>query len=95
MDREYLSKLCDARDTLCGFCEVDDCEKCIVTHLIDDAYNEMPDDDGSYTAFVYEEGGIIISDLATYDNKEEAINFAKARNWDEVVNDIGEVVWQR
>lgn len=45
MDKEYLAKLCDARDTLCGFCEVDECEKCIVTYLINDAYNEMPDDD--------------------------------------------------
>ena len=26
MDREYLSKLCNARDTLCGFCEADECE---------------------------------------------------------------------
>lgn len=45
MDMEYLSKLCDARDTLCGFCEANECEKCIVTNLIDDAFNEMPNDD--------------------------------------------------
>ncbi len=45
MDREYLARLCNARDTLCGFCEADECDKCIVTQLIDDAYNEMPDDD--------------------------------------------------
>lgn len=45
MDKEYLGKLCDARDTLCGFCEANGCEKCIVTHLIDDAFNEMPNDD--------------------------------------------------
>ena len=97
MDREYLAKLCEARDTLCGFCEVDECEKCIVTHLIDDAYNEMPEDDGgSYTAFAYEEDGITTEDLATYDNKEDAINFAKAHNWDEVVDDnSGEVIWRR
>lgn len=43
MDREYLAKLCNARDTLCGFCEADECENCIVTHLIDDAYNEPGD----------------------------------------------------
>lgn len=41
MDKEYLAKLCDARDTLCEFCEADECEKCIVAHLIDDAYNEL------------------------------------------------------
>lgn len=45
MDGEYLAKLCDARDTLCGFCEADECEKCIVTRLIDDAYNELDDED--------------------------------------------------
>ena len=27
-----MAKLCDARDTLCGFCEADECEKCIVAH---------------------------------------------------------------
>jgi hypothetical protein len=40
MDRDDLAKLCDARDTLCGFCENDECEKCIVTLLIDQAFNE-------------------------------------------------------
>lgn len=97
MDREYLAKLCEARDTLCGFCEVDECEKCIVTHLINDAYNEMPEDDsGSYTAFAYEEDGITTEDLATYDNKEDAISFAESHNWDEVVDDnSGEVIWRR
>ena len=45
MDREYLSKLCNARDTLCGFCEADECEKCIVTYLINDAYNELGDEE--------------------------------------------------
>lgn len=45
----------------------------------------------SYTAFIYEEDGIA---AAEYDNKEDAIAFAKARNWDEVVNDnTGDVVW--
>ena len=45
MDREYLSKLCNARDTLCGFCEADEGEKGIVTHLINDAYNELGDEE--------------------------------------------------
>lgn len=50
----------------------------------------------TFTAFIYEDDGIISADLSTYDSKEEAILFAKTRNWDEVVNDTtGEVVWSR
>lgn len=45
MDREYLAKLCEARSTLCDFCEADECEYCIVTRLIDDAYNELDDEE--------------------------------------------------
>ncbi len=41
MNAEYYTKLCEARDTLCGFCEVGECDKCIVNCLIDDAYNEL------------------------------------------------------
>jgi hypothetical protein len=44
---DELSALCEARDTLCGYCEADECEKCIVTNLIDDAYNELEDDESS------------------------------------------------
>lgn len=52
------------------------------------------DEDGSYTAFAYD--GAVIVDEAMYDNKSEAIEFAKLHKWDEVVNDItGEVVWKR
>lgn len=52
------------------------------------------DEDGSYTAFIYD--GCVVVDEAMYDNKTEAIEFAKSRNWDEVVNDVtGEVVWKR
>lgn len=52
--------------------------------------------DESYTAFIYEDDGITAADLSTYDSREEAIEFAQARNWDEVVNDItGAVVWKR
>lgn len=43
MDKEYFAELCNARDTLCGFCEAGECEKCIVSQLIDDAANELPD----------------------------------------------------
>lgn len=49
MTREELAVLCDARDKLCGYCEADECEKCIVTALINDAYNETPGADGDYT----------------------------------------------
>lgn len=42
MTREELAVLCDARDKLCGYCEADECEKCIVTALINDAFNETP-----------------------------------------------------
>lgn len=45
MTREELAVLCDARDKLCGYCESDECKKCIVTALIDDAYNETPETD--------------------------------------------------
>lgn len=51
---------------------------------------------GSYTAFVYEDDGGYIVDESTYDNKQEAIDFAESRNWDEVINDnTGEVVWHK
>lgn len=50
----------------------------------------------TFTAFAYEDDGIITADLSTYDSKEEAILFAKTHNWDEVVNDVtGEIVWSR
>ena len=45
MDREELAELCDARDKLCAFCENDNCEKCQVTLLIDQAYVECEDDE--------------------------------------------------
>lgn len=52
--------------------------------------------DITFTAFAYEDDGITTADLSTYDDENEAIEFAKSRNWDEVVNDItGEVVWRR
>lgn len=43
MDQEYLTRLCAARDILCGFCEADECDQCMVSHLINDAYDEMPE----------------------------------------------------
>lgn len=50
---------------------------------------------GGFTAFKYENDGITVEDLATYDTAKDAIAFAKLHDWDEVVNDIsGEVVWK-
>lgn len=40
MSREELAVILDARDKLCGFCENDACEKCQVTLLVNDAFNE-------------------------------------------------------
>lgn len=52
------------------------------------------DEDGSYIALAYD--GCVVVDETMYDNKTEAIEFAKSRNWDKVVNDVtGEVVWKR
>lgn len=44
---DELTALCKARDTLCNYCEADECEKCIVANLIDDAYSELEDDEPS------------------------------------------------
>lgn len=44
---DELAALCKARDILCNYCEADECEKCIVTNLIDDAYSELEDDEPS------------------------------------------------
>lgn len=50
----------------------------------------------SYTAFIYENDGITTHDMSQYNNKEEAIQFAKTRKWDEVVDDnTGEIVWHK
>lgn len=35
--RKYLADQCDARDKFYGFCEANQCEKCIVANLINDA----------------------------------------------------------
>lgn len=44
---DELAALRKASDTLCNYCEADECEKCIVTNLIDDAYSELEDDEPS------------------------------------------------
>ena len=40
IDENTFTGLLDARDKICAYCEVLECEKCIVTNLIDDATNE-------------------------------------------------------
>ena len=45
IDKTELAVLCDARDKLCDFCESDGCSGCIVTRLINDAYNECEDEE--------------------------------------------------
>lgn len=40
IDKETLAEICNARDILCNFCEnTEDCEKCQVTRLINDAFD--------------------------------------------------------
>ena len=52
-----LAELCDARDKLCGFCEANECEKCIVTNLINDAINECEESEEEETEKIdYAEG---------------------------------------
>lgn len=48
MDDEYLARLCDARDTLCNYCEVDDCESCMISKLINCAFDELTEEDYNY-----------------------------------------------
>ena len=43
MSKDELAILLDARDKLCGFCENDECDKCQVTILMNDAYCECED----------------------------------------------------
>lgn len=50
----------------------------------------------SYTAIAYGDDISVIADQATYDDKEETIDFAKRRNWDEVRDDsTGKIIWHR
>ena len=44
MDTNDLSRLCDARDTICKYCGKTDCEECIVTKLISNAFNDLEED---------------------------------------------------
>ncbi len=79
-----------------------------INHLSDDnkgmspaCFDEWRDNEdavqkSSYTAIIYEDNGIIGADLSTYHSAEEAVNFAKSRGWDEVVDDItGKIIYRR
>lgn len=49
----------------------------------------------TYTAFLYEVDGETSKDFSTFDDKEEAVEYAKSHEWDEVVEDAtGTVVWE-
>lgn len=39
-----IAELYDARDKLCYFCETDECEKCIVTQLVNNALAEYEEE---------------------------------------------------
>ena len=43
VDRDYLARICDARDVLCGYCSRGDCLMCTVHHLVADAFSEIND----------------------------------------------------
>lgn len=43
-DMNRLSEICNAGKILCDFCENDNCEKCQVTNLLNDAYCEFGED---------------------------------------------------
>lgn len=40
IDKTTYTELLDARNKICNYCECNECEKCIITELIDDAYDE-------------------------------------------------------
>jgi len=43
IDQDLLARLCDAKDCLCSFCVASDCEKCRVSAIMADVFNEMED----------------------------------------------------
>ena len=59
MSREELAVLLDARDKLCAFCENDECEKCQITLLVNDAYAECDEIDEQTDERVILSGGIV------------------------------------
>lgn len=67
MTIEKVAKICEARDTLCAFCQVLECDKCIVTHLVNDAFNEVE---------LPKEETINISELGYTDDEYELLDRA-------------------
>lgn len=63
-----------------------------------DGEEEEDEEDITFTAYLRGEynGVGFMEDESTYDSKEEAIAFAKARNWDGVYDgSTGEIIWER
>ena len=48
MDQNYLARICDARDVLCGYCKNGNCLMCVVHNLVGDAFDEMGDTEVEY-----------------------------------------------
>ena len=40
ISEDQYQAIIKAQNTLCNYCEADECEKCIVTRLVDDATSE-------------------------------------------------------
>ena len=53
--------------------------------------------EATFTAYLYDRGDLQSSlDFCMFDDKEEAIDFAKSNGWDEIVNDAtGKYVWKK
>ena len=50
----------------------------------------------TFTAFRYEDDGETAADFNTCVYEDDAIDFARENQWDEVVNDItGDIVWRK
>ena len=46
MDKNDLAELCDARDKLCRHCTINKCDSCLVTQILNDAFNECENSEG-------------------------------------------------
>lgn len=50
LDRDYLAKILDARDTLCGYCKSGSCLMCDIHRIVEDAFDEMSEVEVEYDA---------------------------------------------
>ena len=64
MDRDDLAKICDARDTICDYCGGNNCDECVVTDLINRAFNEVDDDE-------YNDGDDYDEDEDDFDDEDD------------------------